>query len=471
MKASKIVDVAPGIFNMAFSNTLQTLNPINSDLIIRVYASSSRSLKIEAKMSSAQSGISGITAIRLEPELVNQVLASISRMSLGYEGSLGGYDSLESLRKLGSQLFSVLFDGELSVCYRQILDAEAKGLETRIILEMDPNLVDLAWDSTGTSLTQLPWELLFDHNRNTFLSLSLRTPLVRRRSDFKYPANDFSLDGSRPLKMLFVQADRDGYANTAEDIALVKGIKSNFSENEGDSSQPVEVEMLENPSVAELLDKLTQIPYDILHLSGSGNFAPGDYSTRRSCPETLLLNSTSATPWSEFFARVTSIEPINRPKIVFLSTDYSARFAWELAEYIPCIAAINGLLSTEFTTQFEQKFYKSLLSGDTFETAMVRSRQDLDCSRTGVKDWGLIVGYSQISDTHMIEIFERNKLSADEVSGSAWRELTKQERLKKIYGANKTALENRRSLTRGQDHDLDVQIGSIDRKLTQLDET
>ena len=73
------------------------------------------------------------------------------------------------LRKLGADLFDLLFSGEIRSCYRSSLQMARqahKGLRIRLRIE-------------APSLAAIPWEYLYDKTEGDYLCLSTETPVTR----------------------------------------------------------------------------------------------------------------------------------------------------------------------------------------------------------------------------------------------------------------------------------------------------
>jgi hypothetical protein len=103
-------------------------------------------------------------------------------------------DSTATPQAIGEQLYEAIFRDEIGTSLRRSLDEahrQEKGLRIRLRLANAPEL------------TNLPWEYLYDHSRDTFLALSSETPLVRYL-DLPEPPRD--LQGEPKLRVLAVIA-------------------------------------------------------------------------------------------------------------------------------------------------------------------------------------------------------------------------------------------------------------------------
>ena len=101
-----------------------------------------------------------------EAEL-EQRLAEVEAAMLGLE--MDRKETARNVQEFGALLFDALISGEVRNRYDVSLsqvEHEGKGLRLKLRVR-------------ASDLVKLPWELLFDARRNSYLALSVYTPLVR----------------------------------------------------------------------------------------------------------------------------------------------------------------------------------------------------------------------------------------------------------------------------------------------------
>jgi CHAT domain len=342
----------------------------------------------------------GISYLKVDSTQIAQVSSILSRLSLRFGAVQSGASSLDPVVDLGSQLCSLLFEGDLSRLYAEVLSAESAGISTPISIEPDAD-----------ALASIPWELLFDRSKNSFVALSSRTPIVRLRtpmiaqssfvapnSPHKLPLIEAQMQSmfNSPLKLLLIEAQMQRMFNPAEDEKMMRDLQEAF---------PGRLEFLEplsNPTFEELARTVRETRCDILHFSGTGNFSSEDYGLKGERPRAIQIEPGKLTAIDQFreMLRDSSIS------LLVLSTDSSAPFAREVAQDVPLVVALQGQVATQTMDKFEPTFYRHLLSGKTFESAITRGRQVVDTENIGIRDWALIIAYSRLDDSRLVTIPE-----------------------------------------------------------------
>jgi hypothetical protein len=166
-------------------------------------------------------------------------------------------DSAATPQAIGEQLYEAIFRGEIGTSLRRSLDEahrQEKGLRIRLRLADAPEL------------TNLPWEYLYDHSRDTFLALSSETPLVRYL-DLPEPPRD--LQGEPKLRVLAVIASPAGYPplDVEREWANLKTALHDL-----EAHGLVAIDRLMPPSMEALQRQLLHQEYHILHFLGHGSF-------------------------------------------------------------------------------------------------------------------------------------------------------------------------------------------------------
>jgi hypothetical protein len=431
--------------------------PSLKELLIRMTVSeTSPSLHLTAQIVEPRSEImlSAVTYLSLDSLQVSQVISSISRMSLRHGVADLTSRSLDPVQTFGSQLFTLLFEGELSEIYRQIIiEAERGGQSTRLSLLAD-----------SPQLVTVPWELIYDRSRNSFLALSPRTPVIRRMHLEQTRQESFAV--TTRLNILHVNADVDGYGDREGDESLFNSIEDRFRER-------VKVHSIKASSPEDIEQALRSHPCQVLHFSGTGNFAQDEYKRQ------IVFNRQRApVPWERFLRILSNIDSL---LLVVLSSDNSATCARDLSSLTPHVQVIGiqGLISVPGMATFERTFYDSLLQGESFEAAITRGRQDVDTMNLGARDWALIVAYSTRLDSTLIGTTEISPMASknqemelpnepllDEQSARRWRKL---QRELQIDRANLSALEDRRNLLSDRGiEDIEQQIRRTRQRLEQI---
>jgi hypothetical protein len=288
--------------------------------------------------------------------------------------------------EIGSKLFNAVFSGEVQSAWRLSLQQakqEGRGLRLRLFVR-DPEA------------SRWPWEFLFDPQRRSFLSLSVKTPILRYQ-ELPVPVRPLAVEP--PLRILAVTAEPSGYAwlNVEEEWNdLKKALKD--LERRG----KVLLDRLEHATLGHLLCKLNE-PFHVLHFIGHGTFA-GDQDRG-----TLLFEDGPVTG-SELS---TILRDHDSLRLVILNACEGARgsrmdrfsgVAQSLIHGdIPAVIAMQFRVTDRAAIAFSRSFYQEIARGRPVDTALVGARREMFSGRHDV-EWGTPVLFSRSSDNRLIEI-------------------------------------------------------------------
>lgn len=288
---------------------------------------------------------------------------------------------------VGAQLFEAVFQGEVLSCLRRSMDAAGrlrKGLRIRLRLGDVPELANL------------PWELLYDSSRDSFLALSRETPLVRYL-DLPEPARD--LDAQPRLRVLAVIASPAGFPPLDVEREWTN-LKAGLSELEARGA--VAVDRLESASVAALQNQLLRQEYHILHFLGHGDFDPAANDS------VLLLQGEDGRAQAvsgQYFAallrdhRSLRLALLNACRGAITSgQDHYSGVAQKLVRGgIPAVIAMREAISDDAALALVRAFYGALASGSAVDAALAEARKALF---TGghPDEWGTPVLYMRAAD-------------------------------------------------------------------------
>ncbi len=163
-----------------------------------------------------------------------------------------------TLRGWGRQLFEALFRDRVATCFASSRSMTAQGMGLRLRLRVEP-----------ATLSELPWELLYDPYGGEFLALSARSPVVRHLHVGR-PAQLPPL--APPLHMLIVAASPQDLPplDIQNEIAALRAILKPMI----DAGQ-VQVHVLTPPTAQALREYLLDHPCHLLHFVGHGGVDAG----------------------------------------------------------------------------------------------------------------------------------------------------------------------------------------------------
>lgn len=215
-------------------------------------------------------------------------------------------------------------------------------------------------------------------------------------------------------------------------------------------------------------------PCDILHFSGTGNFS-AEFAGRPASEMVVRVGQSSYVKIDDLRSMV---KRAGSPALLVLSSDYSSPAARELARISPLTVGLQGLISAESMLHFEKVFYRALFSGDPFELAVVKGRLAMDMQHPGVRDWSLIVAYTQAADASIplppATLAASTRTSAfavqpelGEADARHWRRL---QRELDMHRANLAALESKMSqLSNVAGGDLESQRAELRKHIDRIE--
>ncbi len=182
------------------------------------------------------------------------VLAALGR----YRGTFAPIFTQDlSPRAVGTRLFEALFTGPVGTAFSESRGRVYGKGGLRIKLHLDLNQPDHAL------LANLPWELLYDPEKNEYLNLNSQTPVVRYL-DVMRPEDPPPF--APPLRILVVLANPPGTD------ALNLEAERQKIEASWQDTQHVAVEVVQGTTLQALRARLKAQPFHVLHYSGHGTF-------------------------------------------------------------------------------------------------------------------------------------------------------------------------------------------------------
>lgn len=284
------------------------------------------------------------------------------------EDANGGEARSPDPRQLGEQLFCSLFTGRVRQLFdesRGVVSAQ-EGLALRILIRLDPE------DPSAGRLAEVPWELLYQRETRQFLNLSRKTPVSR---DLVVPRPAQPLVFRSPLNVLAVTANPEG-----SDPLQLERERENLH-RALETAAGVQVDFLQVATATELRRALRDVPYQVLHFMGHGQFdrergegrvlfeddsggidaIPADAfaDELRDCDalRLVVLNACSTGQWS-----ITGGNPFAGLSTALILTG------------LPAVLAMQRPISDEAAIAFSHELYRHLAAGDPVDAAVVEGR-------------------------------------------------------------------------------------------------
>jgi hypothetical protein len=299
----------------------------------------------------------------------------------------------QTVQNFGRSLFEAVLVGKVGTCYYRSMDqAQQQGKGLRLKLHVQP-----------PNLTVLPWEFLYDPDRDEYLCFSRDTPIVRY-TDLRQPVSRLTV--APPLRILgMVASPRD---LDPLDVEHEKGLMDEAIEDlQADGL--VELTWLEGESWRDLQRAMRRGgPWHIFHFVGHGDF---DLTAE----EGLIAFAEERTGRrhllrSRDLARL--LDGHRYLRLAFLNScegargsegdPFSGTAATLVRRGIPAVVAMQYQITDKAAIEFSSAFYEALADGLPVDAAVTEAR--VAVSMDSMLEWGTPVLYMRSPDGRLFDI-------------------------------------------------------------------
>jgi hypothetical protein len=296
-----------------------------------------------------------------------------------------------TVQDFGRGLFESLLVGDVRTRYEMSLsEARRQGKGLRLKLRVHP-----------PELAVLPWEFLYDVERDRYPCLSSNTPLVRYL-DLPQPIEPLPV--SPPLRILGMVTSPLGLdpLNVGHEKRLVEEATKGLREN-----GLLELTWLEGQSWRALQRAMRHGPWHIFHFVGHGGFDPateeGAIALSDEAGHKRLLRATSLAELLD------DHYPL---RLVFLnscegargseSDAFSSTAATLVRRAIPAVVAMQYEITDKAAIEFSRDFYDAVADGLPVDAAVTEARAAV--SMDSMLEWGTPVLYMRSPDGRIFDL-------------------------------------------------------------------
>jgi tetratricopeptide (TPR) repeat protein len=306
-----------------------------------------------------------------------------------------------SAKELGGRLFDAVFAGSVAECLRRSVDqAEAGRLPLRILLRL----------ADCPELAYLPWELLYDHDDDSFLALSGQTPVVRY---VELRAKPRPVPTELPLRVLVIRSEPSDCAhlNLSAEWAQVDAALSALS-----VAGMVEHTELAAATLEELRKALLRETFHVLHFMGHGTFHDNIGGALLFTGASGIGQPVTGGDLGVLLRDHSSLRLAVLNACQAGRTDPSDQFAGVadtlVRRGIPAVIAMQFEVSDIAAVAFAPALYGALAAGRPVHTALAEARKAIyTVSRL---EWATPVLYSRAGDAQLFHI-SRQRSNPDPV--------------------------------------------------------
>jgi formylglycine-generating enzyme required for sulfatase activity/CHAT domain-containing protein/Tfp pilus assembly protein PilF len=303
---------------------------------------------------------------------------------------------MNDARKFGSKLYEAVFQADLHACLLRSIDyAEQREQGIRLRLRLPP------------SLSELPWEYLYDPARQRFLVHSTITPVVRY---LDLPQSPKPLTVALPLKVLVMIASPQDY-DPLDVEAEWRKIKAAVASAEDRGLLQLTRLPLDNhqgATLAALQKQLRSGHFHIFHFVGHGGF------DAQSQDGVLLFEADdgrSRLVSGNYLGTLLHDHPSLRLALLnacegtrATPNDPFAGVAQQLVRQgVPAVIAMQNEITDAAAIQLAHEFYDALLGGYPVDGALAEARKALFAAGNDI-EWGTPVLYLRATDGRLFDL-------------------------------------------------------------------
>ena len=296
-----------------------------------------------------------------------------------------------TVQDFGRGLFESLLVGDVRTRYEMSLsEARRQGKGLRLKLRIQ-----------ASELAALPWEFLYDAERDRYPSLSSNTPLVRYL-DLPQPVEPLSV--SPPLKVLGMVTSPSGLAplDVEHEKRLVEEAVRGLREQ-----GLLELTWLEGQTWRHLQRTMRHGPWHVFHFVGHGGFDPATEEGALALSDDaghmrLLRASGLAELLDDHY-------PL---RLVFLnscegargseSDAFSSTAATLVRRGVPAVVAMQYEITDQAAIEFSRDFYEALADSLPVDAAVTEARAAV--SMDSALEWGTPVLYMHSPDGRVFDV-------------------------------------------------------------------
>lgn len=263
-----------------------------------------------------------------------------------------------TITEAGSALFDALMQHDVrDLWMRAQTDLERGSVEQGGVEQGSINVLRIRLALQPAPVAALPWESLYDKNRNQAFAARARTPLVRIENQHRHIASTRDLRADLPIKILLaIPEDPSGQIDEAQEIEQIMALQKTL----GPAFLHVEP-FTGRFNIIDLRRKVQSTQADILHIVAHGQ------------PDGILLWQRDKPDFAPPSALRTAVEQAESLKLVFLNACLAGqiserdRFATVgpqlLQSGIPAVIAMQYEIVDQTAIDFAQYLYEELISG------------------------------------------------------------------------------------------------------------
>src|SRR5438094_614575 len=300
---------------------------------------------------------------------------------------------LQAAKEFGGKLFGAIFSGEMIAQLRGSMEQASDkdhGLRIRLRLTDVPSLADL------------PWEFLYDANKNHFLTTSTETPVVRF---LDLPQRIAPLRVALPLRVLVMIASPRNLKRLD-----TEGEWARLQESLGDlvSAGQLVIERLPAATLDALRLRARGAPFHVFHFLGHGGF---DEAAQDGVLQFEDESGMSYPVRGEMLGM--QLHDHRSLRLAVLNACEGARSSRQdpfsgvaqslLQQRVPAVIAMQFEISDAAAKVFALEFYRAVAEGNPVDAAVCESRKALFKEEFG-QEWATPVLYMRSPEGQLFEL-------------------------------------------------------------------
>jgi formylglycine-generating enzyme required for sulfatase activity len=289
--------------------------------------------------------------------------------------------------RFGELLFDALMSGEVRSCFDVSLNLARRsehGLRVRMRIE-------------PPELSALPWELMHDKRSNSFISLSIHTPIVRY---VELQQSAPPLTTRKPLRILVVissPTDQPALSIDAETGHITQALSDLVAKGD------VKITIMREANLLAIQKQLREDEYHVLHYIGHGHFGETDgegylvFETNQGRSHYVGGRKLGPLLHDEDTLRLVVLNACSTA-VTAEAKPFSGVATALVQAGIPAVVAMQTSVTDQAALQFSQVFYESIADGCPIDTSVAEGRKAIDFSASHTVEWAIPELFMRVGD-------------------------------------------------------------------------
>ena len=259
-------------------------------------------------------------------------------------------------------------------------------------------------------LLNLPWELLYDRKKQSFLALSNKTPIIRYLDINTLQKPTHISDKLLRVLVVVTNISSGETLNVEKEWEnIIDSLKSELK------NKQVVIDRLSKSTLDCFQQQLRKYPYHVVHFIGHGVF-----DERTGDGKIILEDENGRAVFIDATRLGVILNDKDTIRLVILNACETGKTSLEnsfsgvaqklLEQGIPAVIAMQEKISDHAAIRFSKEFFSSLVDGYSIEFALTEGRKAIYTDEPSKFEWAIPALYMQSENGHLFDFKRINFL-------------------------------------------------------------